>query len=281
MHSTLILIQCRDKIGLVAQIARTIVSFNLNIDAMQQFVDEGEFQFFARFECSGAETDGQLIRDELVKHLPDQAIVKVNPSSPKKLAILVTKEFHCLGDILVRNFFLNTDAQVSCVIGNHIDLESFTKRFSIPFYHISRQNKNISKEEFENEILSILSEHQPDYLVLAKFMQILSADFVARYPNRIINIHHSFLPAFAGGRPYHQAFIRGVKLIGATAHFVTESLDDGPIITQQTITIDHTYTAAEMVNAGQEVEKTVLNKAIALVTSDKVFVSGNRTIVFE
>lgn len=281
MHSTLILIQCRDKIGLVARIASTIVSFNLNIDAMHQFVDESEFQFFARFECSGAEANGQLIHDELIKHLPDQAIVKVNPASPKKLAVLVTKEYHCLGDILVRNFFQNTDARVSCVIGNHINLESFTKRFSIPFYHISRQNKNRSKEEFENEILSILSEHQPDYLVLAKFMQILSADFVARYPNRIINIHHSFLPAFAGGRPYHQAFIRGVKLMGATAHFVTESLDDGPIITQQTITIDHTYTAAEMVKAGQEVEKTVLNKAIALVTSDKVFVSGNRTIVFE
>ena len=279
MNSTLILIQCRDKIGLVSQIAKVIVSYNLNIDAMHQFVDEGEFLFFARFECSGPETDSQLIRDELLKHLPDQAIVKVNPPSPKKLAILVTKEYHCLGDILTRNFFHNTDTEVCCVIGNHTGLESFTERFSLPFYYISHQEK--SRQNFENEILTILSEHQPDYLVLAKFMQILSADFVGRYPNRIINIHHSFLPAFAGGRPYHQAFIRGVKLIGATAHFVTDSLDDGPIITQQTITIDHAYTVAEMVRAGQEVEKTVLNKAIALVTGDKVFVSGNKTIVFE
>ena len=279
MNSTLILIQCRDKIGLVSQIAKVIVSYNLNIDAMHQFVDEGEFLFFARFECSGPETDSQLIRDELLKHLPDQAIVKVNPPSPKKLAILVTKEYHCLGDILTRNFFHNTDTEVCCVIGNHTGLKSFTERFSVPFYYIPRQES--SKEEFENEILNILSEHQPDYLVLAKFMQILSADFVGRYPNRIINIHHSFLPAFAGGRPYHQAFVRGVKLIGATAHFVTDSLDDGPIITQQTITIDHAYTVAEMVRAGQEVEKTVLNKAIALVTGDKVFVSGNKTIVFE
>jgi len=279
MNSTLILIQCRDKIGLVSQVARVIVSYNLNIDAMHQFVDEEEFLFFARFECSGPATDSQLIREELLKHLPDQAIVKVNPPSPKKLAILVTKEYHCLGDILARNFFHNTDARVSCVIGNHTDLRSFTERFSLPFYYIPHQHR--SKEDFENEISGILSEHQPDYLVLAKFMQILSSDFVARYPNRIINIHHSFLPAFAGGRPYHQAFIRGVKLIGATAHFVTESLDDGPIITQQTITIDHTYTVAEMVRAGQEVEKTVLNKAIALVTGDKVFVSGNKTIVFE
>ena len=279
MNSTLILIQCRDKIGLVSQIAKVIVSYNLNIDAMHQYVDEGEFLFFARFECSGPATDSEIIRDELLKHLPDQAIVKVNPPSPKKLAILVTKEYHCLGDILTRNFFHNTDAEVCCVIGNHTDLKSFTERFSLPFYYIPHQER--SKEDFESEILNTLSPHQPDYLVLAKFMQILSADFVSRYPNRIINIHHSFLPAFAGGRPYHQAFVRGVKLIGATAHFVTESLDDGPIITQQTITIDHAYTVAEMVRAGQEVEKTVLNKAIGLVTGDKVFVSGNKTIVFE
>lgn len=279
MNSTLILIQCQDKIGLVSQVTGVIVSYNLNIDAMHQFVDEGEFLFFARFECSGPAIDSEVIRDELLKHLPGQAMVKVNPPSPKKLAILVTKEYHCLGDILTRNFFHNTDAEVSCVIGNHTGLKSFTERFSLPFYYISHQER--SKEDFENEILNILSDHQPDYLVLAKFMQILSADFVGRYPNRIINIHHSFLPAFAGGRPYRQAFIRGVKLIGATAHFVTESLDDGPIITQQTITIDHAYTVAEMVRAGQEVEKTVLNKAIALVTGDKVFVSGNKTIVFE
>jgi formyltetrahydrofolate deformylase len=279
MDSTLILIQCRDKIGLVSQIARIIVSHNLNIDAMHQYVDEGEFLFFARFECSGPATDSGIIRDELLYHLPRQTIVKVNPSSPKKLAILVTKEYHCLGDILTRNFFHNTDAEVCCVIGNHTDLKSFTERFSLPFYYVPHQGR--SKEDFESEILNMLSQHQPDYLVLAKFMQILSIDFVSRYPNRIINIHHSFLPAFAGGRPYHQAFIRGVKLIGATAHFVTESLDDGPIITQQTITIDHAYTVAEMVRAGQEAEKTVLNKAIALVTGDKVFVSGNKTIVFE
>ena len=279
MNSTLILIQCRDGIGLVSQIARTIVSHNLNIDAMHEFVDVGETLFFARFECSGATADSQLLHNDLVKHLPDQAMVTVNPATPKKLAIFVTKEYHCLGDILARNFFHTNDTKVCCVIGNHPDLKSFTESFSIPFYHIPIQDK--SKTDFEQEMHEVLASYQPDYLVLAKFMQILSTDFVFRYPNRIINIHHSFLPAFAGGRPYRQAFIRGVKLIGATAHFVTESLDDGPIITQQTITIDHTYTVDEMVKAGQEVEKTVLNKAIALVTGDKVFVSGNKTIVFE
>lgn len=279
MNTTLILIQCPDKKGLVSQIAGIIVSHNLNIDAMHEFVEAGESLFFARFECSGATVDSQLIRNELMKQLSVEAIVTVNPASPKKLAILVTKEYHCLGDILVRNFFNTGDAKVCCVIGNHPDLKSFTESFSIPFYHISNQDK--SKPDFEQEIHKVLQQYQPDYLVLAKFMQILSTDFVNHYPNRIINIHHSFLPAFAGGRPYRQAFIRGVKLIGATAHFVTESLDDGPIITQQTITIDHTFTVDEMVRAGQEVEKTVLNKAIALVSRDQVFVSGNKTIVFE
>jgi formyltetrahydrofolate deformylase len=129
-------------------------------------------------------------------------------------------------------------------------------------------------------MLEILDIYKPDYIVLAKFMQILSSDFVAKYPNRIINIHHSFLPAFAGAKPYRQAFVRGVKLIGATAHFVTGNLDDGPIITQRTIPIDHTYTIQEIVKAGQEVEKTVLNNAIGLVCRDQVFISGNKTIVF-
>lgn len=279
MASTLILIQCPDKMGLVSQIARIIVTHNLNIDAMQEFVDVGALSFFARFECSGTGTDCEKLQEELLQHLPEHARVTVNPASPKKLAVLVTKEYHCLGDILVRNFFQATDAQVCCVLGNHEDLKLFTEGFSVPFHHVSHKDK--SKEYFESGMLEILRSYKPDYLVLAKFMQVLSPGFVAQYPNRIINIHHSFLPAFAGARPYRQAFIRGVKLIGATAHFVTESLDDGPIITQRTITIDHTYTIDEIVKAGQEVEKTVLNKALGLVTRDQVFISGNKTIVFE
>ena len=279
MNSILILIQCRDQMGLVSRIAGIIVSYNLNIDTMREFVEANESLFFARLECSGPSFDVELLRAELVKHLPEGAMVTVNPPSPKKIAILVTKEYHCLGDILVRNFFQSKGVKVCCVLGNHSDLRSFTEGFSVPFHHVS--SKERKKEDFEKEILHILETYAPDYLVLAKFMQILSSDFVARYPNRIINIHHSFLPAFAGARPYRQAFERGVKLIGATAHFVTGNLDEGPIITQQTISIDHTYTVDEMVKAGQEVEKAVLNKAISLISSDKVFTNGNKTIVFE
>jgi formyltetrahydrofolate deformylase len=279
MDSALILIQCHDQVGLVSGIAGIIVSHNLNIDAMREFVDVNESLFFARLECSGPVTDSELLRNELVKHLPEGAMVTVNPVSPKKIAVLVTKEYHCLGDILVRNYFQPKDIKVCCVIGNHPDLQSFTDGFSVPFHHVP--NKDKSKKDFESDLSHILKTYTPDYLVLAKFMQVLSADFVARYANRIINIHHSFLPAFAGARPYRQAFERGVKLIGATAHFVTGDLDEGPIITQQTITIDHTYTVDEMVKAGQEVEKAVLNKAINLIGRDKVFTNGNKTIVFE
>lgn len=279
MASTLILIQCRDQMGLVSRIAHLLYAHHLNIASMHEFVDVGESLFFARFDCMGVDTDSNALRNELIRELPDQAIVTVNPPRPKKLAILVTKEYHCLGDLLVRNFFQKQATEVCCVIGNHTDLQPFTAGFSIPFHHVPHQDK--TKAEFENALTEVLTPYQPDYLVLAKFMQILSPDFVSQYSNRIINIHHSFLPAFAGARPYRQAFIRGVKLIGATAHFVTDSLDDGPIITQQTIPVDHTYTVNEMVHAGQEVEKTVLNKAIELVARDQVFISGNKTIVFE
>jgi formyltetrahydrofolate deformylase len=191
----------------------------------------------------------------------------------------VTKEYHCLGDILSRNFFKTPETDVCAVIGNHDYLRNFTEGFNVPYYHVTTEDKQ--KEAFEAEILQILDQYNPDYLVLAKFMRILSPKFLARYPNRVINIHHSFLPAFAGAHPYRRAFERGVKLIGATAHFVTPELDAGPIISQQTIKIDHTYTVAQMVEAGQEVEKTVLSRALKLVARDQVFISGNKTIVFE
>jgi formyltetrahydrofolate deformylase len=279
MEPTLILIRCLDRTGLVALIAQVLASHQLNIDTMREFVDTNAGLFFARITCTGASPDNSLLHRELLDQLPGQAEVTVNPPMPKKLAVLVTKEYHCLGDILVNHHFRAKETEVRCVIGNHEDLKSFTEGFGVPFHFVSHEGK--SKEAFEKEILDILVEYEPDYLVLAKFMRILSPAFIDRYTHRIINIHHSFLPAFAGARPYRQAFIRGVKLIGATAHFVTEKLDDGPIITQQSIKIDHTYSVMQMVEAGKEVEKTVLNKALELITHDQVFISGNKTIVFE
>jgi formyltetrahydrofolate deformylase len=165
------------------------------------------------------------------------------------------------------------------VIGNHDVLQNICKRFDTPFHIVSHENK--SKEVFESELFGVINQYQYDYLVLAKFMRILSPAFVELVPLRIVNIHHSFLPAFVGANPYKQAHMRGVKLIGATAHFVTNDLDEGPIIEQQSIPVNHTYTARDMIKAGKEVEKSVLAKALKMLFEDRVFVYNNKTVVFE
>jgi formyltetrahydrofolate deformylase len=275
----LILIQCKDQVGLVYLISKTLAEHQLNIIAMREFVDEATGQFFARIECSGTLENQRLLYNQLEDHLPPQAMVSINPPEEKKIAILVTKEYHCLGDALVRNFFNTLNAKVCCVIGNYDQLKPFTEQFGVPFYHVSHIEQ--TKERFEKDIANILDQYQPDYIILAKFMRILSEDFVSQYPNRIINIHHSFLPAFVGANPYRKAFERGVKLIGATAHFVTNHLDEGPIIAQQIIPVNHTFDVPQMVISGREIEKSVLNKAMRLVFQDRVFITGNKTIVFE
>lgn len=278
-NQTLILIQCRDAVGLVAQIANTVATHQLNIVTMREYVDEAANRFYVRIVCAGKADDNQQLTEDLIHALPEHATVIVNPPQQKRLAVLVTKEHHCLGDIIVRHFFNTLDAKVCCVVGNYDDLRAFTERFAIPFHHVNHEGK--SKADFETEIALTLESYQPDYLVLAKFMRILSPDFVARYPGRIINIHHSFLPAFIGANPYKQAHARGVKLIGATAHFVTNDLDEGPIIAQDTKSVNHSYTVKDMIRAGKEVEKSVLSKALTLVIEDRVIITGNKTVVFE
>ncbi len=279
MNNSLILIECADKVGLVALITQILAKNNLNITAMREFVDEQAQRFFTRIECAGLPKDELTLSQELKNNLPENARISINPKNEKRVAILVTKEYHCLADILTRNFFDTLGAKVCCVIGNHEILKSFTDRFSVPYHYIDHQNK--SKKDFESAVLQTLRQYNPDYLVLAKFMRILSPGFVAGFPYRIINIHHSFLPAFIGANPYKQAYQRGVKLIGATAHFVTNDLDEGPIIAQQTIPVNHTFGVADMVVSGKEVEKSVLSKAMNLVFEDRVFIAGNKTIVFE
>jgi len=278
-NQTLILIQCRDAVGLVARIANTVALHQLNIVTMREYVEEATNRFYVRIVCAGKAENNQQLTADLTAALPEQATVVVNPPQEKKLAVLVTKEHHCLGDIIVRHFFKTLGAEVCCVIGNYDTLESFTQRFDIPFHYVCHDGK--TKAEFEGDIIRTLESYRPDYLILAKFMRILSPDFVAKYPGRIINIHHSFLPAFVGANPYKQAHDRGVKLIGATAHFVTDDLDEGPIIAQDVRPINHSYTVKDMVRAGKEIEKSVLSKAIRLVIEDRVIISGNKTVVFE
>jgi len=273
----IIVIQCKDKVGLVAAISATLAKHLLNIVSMREHVDHNENVFFTRLEVEQGDDAG--LEDSLRKMLPEGAYISVNPEPVKKVVVLATKEYHCLSDILVRNHFNTLGARVQCVIGNHAKLQNICERFDIPFYHISHEQ--VSKAEFEQKVIGTIKQYTPDYVVLAKFMRILSPLFVAEFPMKIINIHHSFLPAFIGANPYKQAFERGVKLIGATAHYVSNELDEGPIIAQQIVPVNHSYSWTDMVKAGQEVETAVLAKALKLVFEDRVFVYKNKTVVFE
>ncbi|WPU95337.1 formyltetrahydrofolate deformylase [Mucilaginibacter sabulilitoris] len=272
----IIVIQCKDRVGLVGSIATILAQHQLNIVSMREHVDKAEDLFFVRLEVEDGDTNG--LEDTLKEVLPSGAIILVDPIPHKKIVVLVTREYHCLADILIRNYFKTLGATVQGVIGNHATLQDICERFDMPFYHISHEQ--LSKQELEQQITDVIYQYNPDYIVLAKFMRILSPDFVAKFPMRIINIHHSFLPAFIGANPYKQAFERGVKLIGATAHFVSNQLDEGPIIAQQIIPVSHSFTAATMVKAGQEIETAVLANALKMVFEDRVFVYKNKTVVF-
>ncbi len=273
-----VLLQCSDRVGLVADISAIMATAGLNIISMKEFVNVDENRFYIRLEIQGAMDTGQL-QQQLKARLPEDTDISIRPSGKKKIAILVTREHHCLGDILLRNYFNTLGADVQCVIGNYDNLEALTKKFDIPFHHISHEGKE--KHAFEQEIQEVLATYEFDYIILAKFMRILSPEFNSKYPSQIVNIHHSFLPAFIGAHPYKQAYERGVKLIGATAHFVTNVLDDGPIIAQQTIHVNHTHSVKDMVRLGREIEKSVLANALQLVLQDKVLVYHNKTIVFD
>ena len=192
---------------------------------------------------------------------------------------MATKEPHALGDILIRYCDKELDANILAVIANRDNLKSLVKRFNIPFIYINADG--LSREEHEALILKELSKYKNiDYIVLAKYMRILTPNFVKKYEGKIINIHHSFLPAFIGANPYKQAYERGVKIIGATAHFVTNDLDEGPIIAQDVIPVNHRYSWKDMQQAGRDVEKIVLARALKLVLEDRVFITNNKTVVF-
>ena len=279
MNKLTILISCPDQVGLVTTITRILAAYQLNIIAMREFVDEANKSFFTRIACTGDYDQTDQLRIKLLENLPDHAKVDIITKQEKQIAILVTKEYHCLAEILTKNQFKTLGANVQCVIGNYQGLRDLTEKLGIPYFYVSHENKD--KQQFESEIKDIIKEYEVDYVVLAKFMRILSAEFVKDFAGKIINIRHSFLPAFIGANPYRQAFERGVKIIGATAHFVTDNLDEGPIITQHTTHVDHNFGVKEMVRAGKEIEKKVLLDALELIFEDRVFVSGNKTVVFK
>lgn len=270
-------VKCIDQVGIISKISSVLYNNNVNIIKLDEYVEPSQKHFFFRAEVEGGD-DRFHVKKEIENVLGSSAIVTVSEPSNKKVVIMATKEKHCLGDLLIRSQgSLNIDIQA--VIANFEDLKELTSRFDIPFHFID--HKSFSREDHADKMREVIDGYGPDYILLAKYMRILPASFVQAYPNRIINIHHSFLPAFVGAKPYHQAFERGVKIIGATSHFVTEGLDEGPIIEQDVLHINHSYNAKELSDMGKDVEQLVFSKAIKYVTEDRVFVHKNKTVVFK
>lgn len=272
-----ILIQCTDEKGIIYKVTRVLFENGLNIVKNKEFVDEDSNAFLMRTEAEG-EADKAILQQQLKAVLPQNSKIEIVSDRRKRLVVLATKENHCLGDLLMRNHFREWNAEISAVLSNYDALRDFTERFGIVYHHVPAEG--LSREEHEQRLIKLTDSYNPDYIVLARYMRILTPLFVNHYRGRVINIHHSFLPAFIGAKPYLQAYNRGVKIIGATAHFVNENLDEGPIICQNVIPVDHTQNAAEMAKAGKGVEKLVLAQAIRLVVEDRVMLSGNRTVIF-
>ncbi|WP_026260634.1 formyltetrahydrofolate deformylase [Spirosoma luteum] len=269
-----------DSKGLIYHVTGVLLKHNLNVIHNDEYVTPAG-QFFMRTEFEGT-FEREVLLQELRSTLPDSSTpsaitFRLNPKQKKNIVVLVTKEHHCLSELLIRYAFDELDANIMAVVSNYATLHPLVNKFGIPFHHISHEGK--TREEHEDAMLKTLSCYEPEYVVLAKYMRVLTANFVNYFPNRIINIHHSFLPAFVGVNPYRQAYERGVKIIGATAHYVNNELDEGPIIAQSVTEVNHRYTAADMATEGHEVEKQVLARALKLVFNDRVFIYSNRTVV--
>ena len=274
----ILLIDCPDETGLVYKITGVLYRHSYNIVTNNEFVDREAGHFFMRTEFAG-DANPAIVLEELRALLPAGANVRLANTGKRRIVVLATKEYHCLGDLLMRHTYGELNAEMLAVISNHNLLANLAQKFAVPFHYVS--HANLERPAHEAALSQLIEQYDPEYIVLAKYMRILSPAFVARYPHKIVNIHHSFLPAFIGASPYRQAFERGVKLIGATAHFVTDDLDKGPIIAQDVIRIDHTYSANALAQIGHDVEKITLAKALKLVFEERIFLSGNRAIIFE
>lgn len=273
-----VLIHCNDEKGLVYKVSSIFFHRNLNIISNNEFVDKAHNKFFMRSVVAG-EIAPDVLRAELQSILPANAHLDVIAPRKKRVVLLATKESHALGDILIRYEAGELDCHIAGVVSNYNLLEPLVSKFDIPFYTVSHEG--CDRDEHERRVLAQLSElGEIDYMVLAKYMRILTPRFVETYEDKIINIHHSFLPAFIGANPYKQAYERGVKIIGATAHFVNNNLDEGPIIAQDVIHVNHAHGWEEMQRQGRDVEKIVLSKALKLALEDRIFVHANKTIIF-
>ncbi|MCI0500145.1 MAG: formyltetrahydrofolate deformylase [Epsilonproteobacteria bacterium] len=276
MNEYRLLIDTTDKKGLVYNISKILFNYDLNIETNSEYVDKDVNKFFMRTVISGKFDKTKLLED-IKSVLPEDATIRLFKSTKKDIVILATKEAHCLGDILIRYVSGELNANIKAVIANHDTLQNLVEKFNIPFVYISHEN--VDRETHEKMVVKAIDEFNPQIIVLAKYMRILNPLFVDHFKDKILNIHHSFLPAFIGANPYKQAWERGVKIIGATAHYVTSDLDEGPIVSQDIVRVDHTYSWQDMRDAGRNVEKVVLSNALSLLLNDRVFVYGNKTVI--
>ncbi|MDP7040503.1 MAG: formyltetrahydrofolate deformylase [Myxococcota bacterium] len=266
-----------DQPGLIYKISKSLLDEGFNIEENHEFVDKEGNLFLMRTEIVG-EGAADILEQKLTTVLPEDSTIEVIPARKKNIVVLGTKEAHCLGDILIQHDSGELTADIQAVISNHQVLGELVQRFELPFHHVTHEG--CTRQEHEAQVMDIIDSFSPDLIVLAKYMRVLTPAFVERYAGKILNIHHSFLPAFVGANPYKQAHQRGVKIIGATAHVVSDDLDEGPIIAQNVVHVDHSYTWQAMRQAGRHVEKVVLTKALELLLEDRVFVFGNKTVVF-
>ncbi|MEX0584497.1 MAG: formyltetrahydrofolate deformylase [Natronospirillum sp.] len=282
-HVFRLTLACPDRVGIVAQVSNFLAQHNGTITEANQHADMEEGWFFLRNEIKAASLPFGLtaLRDAFTPIARDLDMTwEVHDSLVKRrVVILASHDSHCVADLLNRWHAGDLDCDIPCVIGNHDHLRSLVEWHGIPFFHVP-VNRDHKTEHF-SRVQALINEHQVDTIVLARYMQILPESFCAQWTQRIINIHHSFLPSFIGAKPYHQAFERGVKLIGATCHYVTTDLDAGPIIDQDVTRVSHRDSVEEMVRRGKDVERSVLARGLRWHLEDRVLVHGNKTVVFE
>ena len=278
MNHYRVLIDANDEKGLVHKVSSIFFNYDLNILSNSEFVDKERNKFFMRSVVEGAVNKKDLT-DAINAVLPKNSSVKVIEPKKKNIIIMATKELHALGDILIRHESGELEANILAVVSNYDKLESLVSKFDIPYVTVS--HVDLEREVHEEKIIECINSYEDvDYIVLAKYMRILTPAFVEEFQDKIINIHHSFLPAFIGANPYKQAYDRGVKIIGATAHFVNNNLDEGPIIAQEVIHVNHAYGWKDMQRSGRDVEKVVLSRALKLALEDRIFVYENKTVIF-
>ena len=281
--TAILLISCPDQKGLVAQISEFLYQNNGNILHADHHIDGETGLFLMRVEWEL--NDFKIPRSEIaLRFMPLGERLNMQwrlhfSDAAQRIAIMVSKYSHCLYDLLLRSASGELPGNIALVISNHPDLKTVPERFGIPFHVFPVELE--SKKEQEEKELKLLQSKQIDLVVLARYMQILGPEFAATYPNRIINIHHSFLPAFIGSRPYHQAYDRGVKLIGATSHYVTNDLDEGPIIEQDVTRISHRDQLQDLIQKGRDLERVVLSRAVRWHLTHRILFYGNKTVIFD